>query len=115
MPTPEGLFIISAVRDVTDRKQAEEQIKQLNAELGAALRRAEQLGPGSELAINMARQIEAILDRLYRLLSQIERGSVTQPAILQLIATAREEIEQISHITAEAIALQQEHESWKKA
>jgi len=42
--TPQGLFVTSAVRDITERKRAEEQIKKLNAELGEALRRAEGLG-----------------------------------------------------------------------
>ncbi len=32
--TPQGLFFISVVRDITERKHAEEQIKKLNAELG---------------------------------------------------------------------------------
>ena len=46
--TPQGLFVTSAVRDITERKHAEEQIKKLNAELGEALRRAERLGARSQ-------------------------------------------------------------------
>jgi hypothetical protein len=32
--TLQGIFVTSAVRDITERKQADEQIKKLNAELG---------------------------------------------------------------------------------
>jgi protein-histidine pros-kinase len=111
--TPQGAFIISAIRDVTDRKHAEEQIKRLNAELGAALRRSEQLGRGDEVATIIAQKIDVKLDRLLRLLSEIERRS--EPAVRDMVAEAREEIDQMSQVTAESIALQNEHDAWKKS
>jgi PAS domain-containing protein len=79
--TPQGLFVTSAVRDITERKRAEEQIKKLNAELGEALRRAECLGATGELAANMAHEIENALDTLARLLLQLERHPATSPDI----------------------------------
>jgi protein-histidine pros-kinase len=111
--TPQGIFIISAIRDVTDRKHAEEQIKRLNAELGAALRRSEQVGRGSDVAVTIAQKIDVKLDMLLRLLSEIERRS--EPAIRDIVGEAREEIDQMSQVTAEAISLQNEHEAWRKS
>jgi PAS domain S-box-containing protein len=113
--TPQGHFVISVVRDITARKQAEEQIKKLNAELGDALRRAERLGATGEQATNMAREIEDPLDTLGRLLVQLERHPAADLGIKELVGKAQEEIAQIGHITGNAIALQQQHETWKKS
>ena len=112
--TPQGLFVTSAVRDITERKHAEEQIKKLNAELGEALRRAERLGATGELATNMAREIEDVLDTLVRLLSQLERHPAADPDMRGLIGKAQEEVNRIAHITGNALALQRQHETWKK-
>ena len=112
--TPQGLFVISAVRDITERKRAEEQIKKLNAELGEALRRAEHLGATGELATNMARQIENALDTLTRLLSQIERHPSADPYIKEFVGKVEEEIIHMGHITANALALQQQHDTWMR-
>jgi PAS domain S-box-containing protein len=112
--TPQGLFFISVVRDITERKQAEDQIKKLNAELGEALRRAERLGATGELATDMARDIENRLDNLGRLLSQLERSPAADVGIKQLVDKAKDEIAHIAVITGNAIALQLQHDSWKK-
>jgi PAS domain S-box-containing protein len=111
--TPQGLFVTSAVRDITERKRAEEQIKKLNAELGEALRRVERLGATGELATNMAREIENALDTLVRLLSQLERHAAT-PYIKEFVSKAQEEVTCIKQITSNALALQQQHDTWKR-
>jgi protein-histidine pros-kinase len=113
--TPQGLFITSAVRDITERKRAEEQIKNLNAELGEALRRAERLGASGELATKMAREIENVLDKLARLLLQLEQHPAAGPEIKELVGKAQEEATRITHITGNALALQREHDAWKKS
>ena len=43
MKTEEGTFVSSAIRDVTERKLAEDQIRKLNDELEQALRRSNKL------------------------------------------------------------------------
>jgi protein-histidine pros-kinase len=43
MKTEEGTFVNSAIRDVTERKLAEDQIRKLNDELEQALRRSNKL------------------------------------------------------------------------
>jgi PAS domain S-box-containing protein len=114
LQTQQGRFIISVVRDITERKQTEEQIKKLNAELGDALRRAERLGTAGELATNMAREIENTLDTLVRLLVQMDRHSAADVVLKDLVGKAQEEVARIGHITGSAIALEQQHEAWKK-
>jgi PAS domain S-box-containing protein len=113
--TPQGRFVISAVRDISERKRAEEQIKKLNAELGEALRRAESLGATGDLATNMASEIEEKLDTLARLLVQIERHAAADVAIKELVGKAQDEIVHIGGITGRTIGLQQQHEAWKKS
>lgn len=112
--TSQGLFVITAVRDITERKQAEEQVKKLNAELAEALRRAERLGETGELARDMAREIEHRLDTLARLLLLLERHPDADAGIKELVGKVQEEVEHIGNITCHAIALQQRHDTWKK-
>jgi PAS domain S-box-containing protein len=112
--TAQGLFVTSAVRDITQRKHAEEQIKKLNAELGEALRRAERLGATGELATNMAREIENALDTLVKLLVQIERHPAADPGIKELLGKAQDEVSHITHVTGNALAMQRQHDTWKK-
>lgn len=112
--TPQGLFVTGAVRDVSERKRAEEQIKKLNAELGEALRRAERLGPEGDLAVSMARQIEAALDNVMRLLSRMEHNPGADDEMKELIGKAQEELTRITHITGNALALQRQHQEWRR-
>lgn len=112
--TAQGLYVTSAIRDVSERIHSEEQTKKLNAELAEALRRAERLGATSDLAIRMAREIETALDTLVRLLSGLERKQSADQEIKGLIAEAREEISHITGITSNTLALQQQHDAWKK-
>ena len=89
MRNPQGLFVISVVRDITERKHSAEQIKKLNAELGEGLRRAELLGATGELATNMAREIEntlATLQSCSRTLSAADTG------IKELVGKAHREV-----------------------
>lgn len=113
LQTETGLFVTSSVRDITERKRSEEQIKKLNAELGEALRRAERLGETGELAITMAREIDTALDILTRLLSKLEGNAGANQAMKELIGRAQEEVTRMTHIAGRALAIQRQHDTWK--
>lgn len=110
----QGLYVTCAIRDVTERKRSEQRVKELNAELAEALRRAELLGTTSTLATTMAREIQTALDALGRLLCQLERNG-SDDERKELIGKAQEEISRITRITSNALALQQQHNAWRKA
>lgn len=112
--TTAGLYVISTVRDTTERKLAEEKIKKLNYELAAALRRAELLGTTGELVKSMAHDIEISLATLAGLLSSLERSLCLDNGMKEVIVQAREELSRITQITSSALALQQQHDAWNK-
>ena len=114
LQTPKGIFCIAAVRDITERKRAEEQIKKLNAELGEALRRAERLGATGELAAGMASEIEKRLQTLNRLLSQLAAQAV-EPVVKNLIDRAQDEVAHITEVTGSVISLHHQHNRWKQS
>ena len=62
----------------------------------------------------LARDIENALDTLVRLLSQLERHAGADPRIKELVGKAQEEVTHINRATANALALQREHDTWKK-
>lgn len=113
--TPAGLYVISTIRDTTDRKKAEEKIKKLNFELAEALRRAELLGTTGELVKTTAHEIDTAVGALSRLLSSLERNPDVNGEMKEVIARAREELSRIDQIASSALALQQQHEIWNKS
>jgi len=114
LQTKAGMFVTSTVRDVTDRKRYEEQIRRLNAELAEALRRAERLGTPGELATTMAREMDAPMEELGELLLQLRARTSDDPALQELLTKAQNELLKISQITGRAKTLQEQHEAWKK-
>ena len=61
----------------------------------------------------MAREIEATMDALVRLLCQLER-SASNDEMKELVGKAQEEVSRITRITGNALALQQQHNAWRK-
>ncbi len=108
LQTPQGMFVTSAIRDISDRKKTEEQIKRLNTELSEALCRSERLAATGRLAATIAHEIKNALDTLLNLLFLLERSPETAPEMKQLIGQAREEVSRIGHITRSTLALQRE-------
>ncbi len=106
--TPQGLFVTSAIRDISGRKKTEEQINKLNTELAEAVRRSEKLAATGRLATTIAHEIKNALDTLLNLLCQVELNPALEPEMKEMIGQAREEVSRIGHITRNTLALQRE-------
>ncbi len=104
MKTPEGMVVTAAIRDVSERKKAEAEIKKLNGQLEEALRRSERLAATGRLSASLAHEINnplsALNDILYVLASQ-EGQSDDCKAMLH---SAKKEVDRLSTIAKETLA-----------
>lgn len=106
--TPQGLFVTSSIRDISERKKTEEEINNLNTELGEAVRRSEKLAATGRLAATIAHEIKNALDTLLNLVYLIEQNSALEPEMKEMLGAAREEVSRIAVITRNTLALQRE-------
>jgi len=104
MKTPEGTVVTAAIRDVSERKKAEAQIKKLNAQLEEALRRSERLAATGRLSASLAHEINnplaSLTDILFVLGSQKDINEDSQT----LLGAAKKEVERLASIARETLA-----------
>lgn len=97
MQTPTGTIVTAAVRDITERRKAEAQIRKLNAQLEEALRRSDRLATTGRLAASIAHEInnplEAVTGALYLLAT--EELTAEQR---DLVLSAQRELERLADI-----------------
>ncbi|MGA2989616.1 MAG: PAS domain S-box protein [Candidatus Korobacteraceae bacterium] len=103
MHTPEGLLVTAAIRDVSERRKAEEQIKKLNLELEEALRRSERLATTGRLMASLAHEISNPLDSLSNLVFMM-RQEVPGQRQKELVEAIAQELERLSTITRQTLA-----------
>lgn len=106
--TPQGVFVTSAIRDITERKKIEEQLNKLNSELGDAVRRSEKLAATGRLAATIAHEIKNALDTLLNVVYLIEQNPALEPEMKEMLAEAHEEVSRIAIITRNTLALQRD-------
>jgi PAS domain S-box-containing protein len=102
--TEEGTFVTSAIRDVTERTQAEEQIKKLNEELENALRRSEKLASTGRLVATIAHEINNPVDSLRTCLYMLRQDPSLDHKARELVGLAEHEIERLATITRQTLA-----------
>jgi len=102
--TEEGTFVSSAIRDVTQRKLAEEQIKKLNEELERALHRSEKLASTGRLVATIAHEINNPVDSLRTCLYMLRQDSSLDQNARELVGLAEHEIERLATITRQTLA-----------
>ncbi len=102
--TEEGKFVTAAVRDVTERKLADEQIKKLNQELENAVRRSEKLASTGRLVATIAHEINNPLDSLRSTLYLLQQMPGLEIAAQELVGLAEHEVERLATITRQTLA-----------
>lgn len=104
MKTPEGIVVTAAVRDVTERKKAEAQIKKLNAQLEEALRRSERLAATGRLSASLAHEINNPLSSLADILFLLGSQEKLSEDVRMLLQSAKKEVDRLSNIARETLA-----------
>jgi PAS domain S-box-containing protein len=102
--TADGMVVCSDIRNITERKLAEEQIRKLNDELEQALRRSEKLAATGRLLATLAHEINNPLESLGNLLYLLK----SEPGLGQnakgLVESAEQEVARLGTITRQTLA-----------
>ena len=104
LTTEEGMFVTAAIRDVTERKLADQQIKKLNDELELALRRSERLASTGRLVAAIAHEINNPLDSLQGLLHLLQKDSSLEPSARELVELAGQEVNRLATVARQTLA-----------
>ena len=102
--TENGTFVTSAIRDVSERKMAEEQIRKLNDELEEALRRSERLAATGRLVATIAHEINNPLDALSNVMHLLKKSPSLDDDAAELVDLAQREVLRLSNISRQTLA-----------
>lgn len=102
--TSEGTFVTSAIRDISARKEAEEQIRKLNDELEAALQRSEKLAVTGRMLATIAHEIRNPLDSLTNILFVLKSNPTLDAAGKEFIEYAEGEVARLVSIAGQTLA-----------
>ncbi len=104
LTTESGMFVTSAIRDVTERKLAEKQIGKLHDELEEALRRSERLAATGRLVATIAHELNNPLDALTNLMHLLKRSSSLDADAAELVDLAEREVRRLSNLSRQTLA-----------
>jgi PAS domain S-box-containing protein len=104
MVTPEGTVVTAAIRDVSERKKAEAEIKKLNGQLEEALRRSERLAATGRLSASLAHEINNPLSSLTDILFVLSSQEGLTEDAKMLLQSAKKEVERLANIAKETLA-----------
>jgi PAS domain S-box-containing protein len=104
LTTEEGTFVSSAIRDVTERKLAEAQIRKLNDDLEQALRRSDKLAFTGQLVATLAHEINNPLESLMNLLYLLESDPTLNDRGRGFVEAAKKEVGRLSNLSRETLA-----------
>ena len=102
--TPDGKMVIRSIRDVSERKLAEAQIRKLNNELERALRRSDKLAITGRQVATLAHEINNPLDSLTNVLHLLGSNLTLDDSGKELVAIARQELGRLSNLSQETLA-----------
>jgi PAS domain S-box-containing protein len=104
LTTEHGTFVTSAIRDVSERKLAEEQIRKLNDQLEEALRRSERLAATGRLVATIAHEINNPLDALTNLMHLLRKSPSLDGDAAELVDMAEREVRRLSNLSRQTLA-----------
>ncbi len=104
LTTEEGTFVSSAIRDVSERKLAEEQIRKLNDELEQALRRSDRLAATGQLIATLAHEINNPLESLTNLLHLLGSNPTLNDGGREMVEAAKLEVGRLSNLSRQTLA-----------
>ena len=104
MHSPDGMLVTAAIRDVSERRKAEEQIKGLNAELEEALRRSDRLANTGRSIASLAHEINNPIDALSNILFMLRSEKDLSKNQQDLVSVAAHELDRLITITRQTLA-----------
>ena len=99
-----GMFVTGPIRDVTERKLANEQTKTQNDELERALQQSEKLAATGRLVATIAHEINNPLDSLRSLLHPLRGTSSLEPSAWELVEPTDQEVARLTTIVRQTLA-----------
>lgn len=104
LTTEDGTVVTAAIRDVTERKLAERQIKKLNDELEQALQRSDKLASTGRLVATIAHEINNPLDSLFNMMHVLRANPTLDDTGKELVEMAEGEIARLANLTKQTLA-----------
>lgn len=108
LKTEHGTVVTAAVRDVTERRLAEAQIKKLHEELERALQRADKLASTGRMVATVAHEINNPLDSLFNVMHLLSGIPTLDDTARELVKLAESEINRLSNLTRQTLAQHRE-------
>ncbi|MGC2112346.1 MAG: PAS domain S-box protein [Candidatus Korobacteraceae bacterium] len=104
LATEDGMLVTGAIRDVSERKLIEEQIRKLNDDLEEALRRSEKLAATGRLVATIAHEINNPLDALTNLMHLLKQNPSLDEGSMELVELAEREVRRLANLSRQTLA-----------
>jgi PAS domain S-box-containing protein len=104
LTTEDGTVVTAAIRDVSERKLAEQQIKKLHDELELALQRSEKLASTGRLLATIAHEINNPLDSLGNMMHLLRANPNLDATAKELVELAEGELARLASIARQTLA-----------
>ena len=108
LQTVNGVYVTSAIRDVTQRAAADAEIRKLNQDLQEALTRSERLAASGRLMATIAHEINNPLASLTNLLYLLQGNATLDQPTQELVRMAQREVGVLANISRHTLLAHRE-------